>query len=1159
MTVSGSSLTGLDALNYQLSVPAGLTASITPAVLTVGAVGTNRVYNGLLSDTVSLTDNRFAGDVLNLANTSAVFADKNVGTAKAVTVSGITVTGLDAINYTFNTTAATTANITPKDLIISATGVDKVYDGGLLASETLSDNRIANDVLTLGLGTASYLDKNVANGKTVNVSGITLTGTDAANYTFNTTASTTANITPRALTISATGVDKVYDGGLLASETLADNRIVNDVLTLGLGTASYLDKNVANGKTVNVSGITVTGVDAANYTFNTTASTTANITPAVLTISATGVDKVYDGGLLASETLSDNRIVNDVLTLGLGTASYLDKNVANGKTVNVSGITVTGVDAANYTFNTTASTTANITPAVLTISATGVNKVYDGGLLASETLTDNRIANDVLTLGLGTASYLDKNVANGKTVNVSGITVTGVDAGNYTFNTTASTTANITPATLTVTGLSASNKVYDATTAATLLGTGVLTGKFVGDVVNLAGTVSGVFADKNVGAAKVVTVSGSSLTGLDALNYQLSVPAGLTASITPAVLTVGAVGTNRVYNGLLSDTVSLTDNRFAGDVLNLANTSAVFADKNVANGKAVSVTGISVTGTDATNYTFNTTASTTANITPAVLTISATGVNKVYDGGLLASETLADNRIANDVLILGLGTASYLDKNVANGKTVNVSGITLTGTDATNYTFNTTASTTANITPRALTISATGVNKVYDGGLLASETLSDNRIANDVLTLGLGTASYLDKNVANGKTVNVSGITVTGVDAANYTFNTTASTTANITPKALTISATGVNKVYDGGLLASETLSDNRIANDVLTLGLGTASYLDKNVANGKTVNVSGITVTGVDAANYTFNTTASTTANITPRALTISATGVNKVYDGGLLASETLTDNRIANDVLTLGLGTASYLDKNVANGKTVNVSGITVTGVDAGNYTFNSTANTTANITPATLTVTGLSASNKVYDATTTATLLGTGVLTGKFVGDTVNLAGTVSGVFADKNVGAAKVVTVSGSSLTGLDALNYTVVAPTGLLANITPATLTVTGLSASNKVYDATTAATLLGTGVLTGSFVGDVVNLAGTVSGVFLDKNVGAAKVVTVSGSSLTGLDALNYTVVAPTGLLANITPATLTVTGLSASNKVYDATTAATLLGTGVLTGKFCW
>ena len=65
--------------------------------------------------------------------------------------------------------------------------------------------------------------------------------------------------------------------------------------------------------------------------------------------------------------------------------------------------------------------------------------------------------------------------------------------------------------------------------------------------MNLAGTVSGVFADKNVGAAKVVTVSGSSLTGLDALNYTLAAPAGLTANITPASLAVVANNATRNY------------------------------------------------------------------------------------------------------------------------------------------------------------------------------------------------------------------------------------------------------------------------------------------------------------------------------------------------------------------------------------------------------------------------------------------------------------------------------------------------------------------------------------------------------------------------------------------------------------------------------------
>ena len=63
-----------------------------------------------------------------------------------------------------------------------------------------------------------------------------------------------------------------------------------------------------------------------------------------------------------------------------------------------------------------------------------------------------------------------------------------------------------------------------------------------------------------------------------------------------------------------------------------------------------------------------------------------------------------------------------------------------------------------------------------------------------------------------------------------------------------------------------------------------------KNVGTGKTVTVSGISISGTDAGNYTFNTTATTTANITARGLTVSATGVNKVYDGNTTATVTLS-----------------------------------------------------------------------------------------------------------------------------------------------------------------------------------------------------------------------------------------------------------------------------
>ena len=52
----------------------------------------------------------------------------------------------------------------------------------------------------------------------------------------------------------------------------------------------------------------------------------------------------------------------------------------------------------------------------------------------------------------------------------------------------------------------------------------------------------------------------------------------------------------------------------------------------------------------------------------------------------------------------------------------------------------------------------------------------------------------------------------------------------------------------------------------------------------------------------------------------------------------------------------------------------------------------------------------------------------------------------------------MTVTGLTLSGADAGKYTLVQPT-TTANITAAPVTVTGITAGNKVYDGTTDATL----------------------------------------------------------------------------------------------------
>src|SRR5206468_840567 len=152
----------------------------------------------------------------------------------------------------------------------------------------------------------------------------------------------------------------------------------------------------------------------------------------------------------------------------------------------------------------------------------------------------------------------------------------------------------------------------------------------------------------------------------------------------------------------------------------------------------------------------------------------------------------------------------------------------------------------------------------------------------DDVSLSGGTATFASKTVGTGKTVTATGLSLSGADAANYQLSsTTATTTATIAVRSLAVSATGVNRTYDGTTSATVSLTDNRVAGDSLSTSYTSASFANKNAGTAKTVSVSGIAITGTDAANYTANTTASTTANITARSMVVSATGVNKVYDG--------------------------------------------------------------------------------------------------------------------------------------------------------------------------------------------------------------------------------------------------------------------------------------
>jgi ribosomal protein L27 len=159
-------------------------------------------------------------------------------------------------------------------------------------------------------------------------------------------------------------------------------------------------------------------------------------------------------------------------------------------------------------------------------------------------------------------------------------------------------------------------------------------------------------------------------------------------------------------------------------------------------------------------------------------------------------------------------------------------------------------------------------------------------------------------------------------------------------------------------------------------------------------------------------STTLTTTADITAKALVGSFTANNKTYDGNnsaTVAAYSLS-GVIGSEVVAYSGGTATFDNKNVGMGKTVTLTGASLTGADAGNYTVNSTATSTANITA--LGVTGHSQPPTRCTTAPRTQLSSPGRLWAPISGDAVSLTGGTA-AFGDKNVGTGKTVTLTGAA--------------------------------------------------------------------------------------------------------------------------------------------------
>ena len=1111
-------LTGAKAGNYTVTNPTGLTANITAAPLTIAASNRTKSYGDALTlGTASFTptglqNSETIGGV-TLAATGGTAATDNAG-SYTITPSAATGGTFTASNYSITYTPNSGTLTVDKALItLKADNRTKTYGSALTLGTTAygitvgslkNTDTITGLTLTASGGTA---DVDAVGGYTITPSAASGTGGfNTTNYTISySTGSLTVDKAP--LTITANNASKIYD----AVAYSGGNGVTYSPFVLGqditaLGGALVFTTGTSHGATnYSAGGYTIvpSGYTSANYAF-TYVPGTLTINKKTVTLSAA---KAYDGNttLGAGTVTIDTGISGQALTYS-GATSF-SKNVADNATNYIAALTLvngTGGTATNYQLPATLN--AASAPVTLTkkdVSVTSVNiadKVYDGTTNASSvqsTVLSGVVAAD--SANVNTTGTLEafggKDVGN-YSIQVTGLTLSGSEAGNYNLTGGTSATDSSVAITKKTVTLSAS-KTYDGSTSLTgfvTLGTGVTVGG-VTETLTYTGAVansSHVAANgSNFIASGIALANATDASGGVATNYQLPVlnnanaPVTISArSITP---TLTNTGTTKAYDGdvtsAITPTYSFTNLATGDSAATLTNTSKVFDSKDAGVATLVTVSGLAISGITGTNssaasdYALSTNSLTTAaTITPKTLTISglASG-NKVYDGSASATANITNwgsvstgvtTGLGTETLVLNTGTASFSDKTKANGKTVTAIGYALAnGTNgglASNYQLSSTQSTTtANITAKTITLAgSTGVTKTYDGR--TSMTVGTNGYANLVGvesgdTVTIAGAPVFDSANQGARAITQNTVAIAGTDAANYTLSwTNGSGTINAAPLTVTANAdanfvtqsvTGVGAYkgvsYSGFVNGEGTgvlggaLSINRAGTDTLA-----GTYANALAPSGLTANNGNYTITYAPGS-YTI---------VPANQLLVTVQNASTTY--GTAATYTVTSAKY----LTCSLADCS------AGGSVNNIATLTTASPPGTNFTYTDGASGTASFT----------------------------------LGAVSPQSSTAGQIKAGNYAIGASSITESSANFSN----NLVVVG--ALAVNQKALTATATGVS---KTYDGNTSMNGVTLG-LTGLETNDVVTVSG--NGAFAQKNVGTNLAYTVSSVTLGSTDSANY-------------------------------------------------
>jgi hypothetical protein len=509
-------------------------------------------------------------------------------------------------------------------------------------------------------------------------------------------------------------------------------------------------------------------------------------------------------------------------------------------------------------------------------------------------------------------------------------------------------------------------------------------------------------------------------------------------------------------------------------------------------------------------------------ITSAMVTLSASSF--VYNG--------SDQKPVVTVSGLTVGKNYLLDFAGTSWSDVGTYSLTVTGRS----TWKGVVTKTYTITkaPSVVTLAPEPLSLTYTG---ASQTLiAAGDATGGTLLYSLDNSSYKTA-LPTGTAAGAHTVYYKVQGDSNHQDTEVETVTVTIAKKAITISGiTAQDKVYDGTTAATlgygQVVYGGIVSGDNLTV-TAKGAFANANVGTGKNVTISELALGGTSIANYQLaesgqQTTA--TATITPRSIqgAVLSDIVAQTYTGQ--PQTPAVSVTLDGTVLTAGT------DYSVTYTNNVNVGEATLTVTGIGNY--QSSVQATFAIVPTMA---------QVITAPAGRTLVYNGmnqelVTAGEADGGT--LVYSLDGTTYAAALPLGKMVNSYTISYKVQGDANHNDTEPVTIESTINKAAITISGITAQNKVYDGTTVVTLGYDQVVYGGIAtGD--NLTVTAKGAFVDANAGTGKNVTITELTLGGTSIANYQL-AETG---QQTTATATITPRSIEGAVLSDIVAQTFTG----------